>query len=115
MNRKDIVAGVILIVLGLIFLAGNLDLDVNLNFGRLWPLLLIVLGGSKALFPDGGSRAGGLPLVLIGGIFLAHNYRVMSLRDSWPLFIVAAGIGVLVSSWCSRPKDTDGPEGQVRR
>lgn len=31
-------------------------------------------------------------LVFIAGIFLAHNYDVTRLRDSWPLFIVGAGL-----------------------
>ena len=33
----------------------------------------------------------GLVLTFIAGIFLAHNYDVARLRDSWPLFIVGAG------------------------
>jgi hypothetical protein len=111
MNRKDLTTGLVLIAIGLVFLAGNLDLGIRLDIGRLWPLILIGIGGSKLLFPGDGVRASGLPLLLIGSIFLAHNYRVISLRQSWPLFIVAAGLSVLVSSWCERPSSDPGPGG----
>lgn len=98
MKKNDIVWGVILIVVGLVFLAGNYDMGVDINFGRMWPLILIVIGLAKAVFPEGESRLSGMPLVFVGGIFLAHNYDVMRIHDSWPLFIVAAGIGILTSS-----------------
>jgi phage shock protein C len=42
-NRNGLIGGVILISLGLIFLANRLI--PNINLGDLWPLLLVVLGG----------------------------------------------------------------------
>jgi hypothetical protein len=107
-KTKDVMAGAILIVIGLIFLSGNLLDSPEWHLGRLWPVIMIVIGGGKILFPEGGSRVNGLPLVLVGSIFLAHNYRVISLRDSWPLFIVAAGISVLASAWAGRPSGQTG-------
>ena len=59
---------------------------------------------AKVAFPEGESRLGGIPLVFVGGIFLAHNYDVMRIHQSWPLFIVAAGLGVLANSWSSSTK-----------
>ncbi len=111
MNRKDLTTGIVLILIGLVFLAGNLDLGVRLDIARLWPLILIGIGGSKLLFPGDGVRVSGLPLVLVGSIFLAHNYGVIRLQQSWPLFIVAAGLSVLVSSWCERSSSGTGPGG----
>lgn len=95
MKRKDLVTGVLLIGVGLVFLASNLELTPELNWGRLWPLILVVIGVGKIIAPDEEGRSGGLTLILIAGIFLAHNYRVLSLHDSWPLFIVVAGLSVL--------------------
>lgn len=94
-KRKDLVTGVLLIGVGLIFLASNLDMTPELNWGRMWPLILVVIGIGKIIAPDQEGRSGGLTLLLIAGIFLAHNYRVLSLHDSWPLFIVIAGLSVL--------------------
>jgi hypothetical protein len=107
MRKNDIVGGVIVMLVGLVFLAGNYDFGlfgVEVDFGRLWPLILIVLGVAKMAFPEGESRLGGLPLVFVGGIFLAHNYDVMRIHQSWPLFIVAAGIGILAGAWSCSPK-----------
>ena len=42
-NRSGLIGGIILISLGLIFLANRFI--PNINFGDLWPLLLVVLGG----------------------------------------------------------------------
>jgi len=42
-NRSGLIGGIILISLGLIFLANRFI--PNINFSDLWPLLLVVLGG----------------------------------------------------------------------
>lgn len=42
-DKSSIMGGVILITLGLLFLLANLIPD--LDFGDLWPILLIVIGG----------------------------------------------------------------------
>ncbi len=104
-KKNDLIGGLILILVGLMFLAGNYDLGIDINFGRMWPVILIVLGLGKVAFPEGESRLGGMPLLVVGGIFLAHNYDVMRIHQSWPLFIVAAGIGILAGAWsCETPK-----------
>ena len=104
MNKKDIGGGLIVIAIGLIFLAMNYDLMPAQDIGRLWPVILIVIGVGQMLFPDAEGRLGGLPLLFVGGIFLAHNYDVMRLKQSWPLFIVAGGISILASSWSCAPR-----------
>jgi phage shock protein PspC (stress-responsive transcriptional regulator) len=42
-NRNGLIGGIVLISLGLIFLANRFI--PNINFGDLWPLVIIVLGG----------------------------------------------------------------------
>ena len=42
-NRNGLIGGIVLISLGLIFLANKFI--PNINFGDLWPLVLVVLGG----------------------------------------------------------------------
>jgi hypothetical protein len=34
-----------------------------------------------------------------GAVFLLHTFRILSLRQSWPLFIAAAGAAVLLDSF----------------
>jgi hypothetical protein len=94
-KRKDLLTGLMLIGIGLIFLASNVGPMPEINVARMWPLLLAGIGLIKILAPGGDSRWDGMSLILIAGIFLAHNYRVMRIHDSWPLFIVLAGLTVM--------------------
>ncbi|MEE9389652.1 MAG: DUF5668 domain-containing protein [Candidatus Aminicenantaceae bacterium] len=50
-KSKDPLAwGIILIVIGLIFLLNNIDINVWGTIARLWPLILIVWGAWKLYF-----------------------------------------------------------------
>ena len=98
MNRKDLLKGLLLIVIGLIFLASNLGTMPEINMSRMWPLILVAIGLIKILVPGEDSRWDGMSLLLIAGIFLAHNYHVLRIHDSWPLFIVVAGLSVMFGS-----------------
>lgn len=98
MNRKDLVSGVLLIGVGLMFLASNLGSLPELNLARMWPLVLVIIGTAKLVSTDPDERWGGVTMILIAGIFLAHNYRVLRIHDSWPLFIVVAGLSVMFGS-----------------
>ena len=115
-------AGVILIVVGLLFLLDRMGWEwgVQLSFGRMWPVLLIVIGlgimfshesadvmtrrqddGTvlQDVRPRGRRRFGdGMFVVLVGVLMLLHMNRIMTLSHSWPLFIVAAGLSMMLSS-----------------
>ena len=46
-----------------------------------------------------GSVTGGLILIVIGGLFLADNYLPhFSFSDTWPLILVAVGVGLILNS-----------------
>ena len=49
-QRGALAWGIILIVIGLIFILDNLGLDVWDSLARLWPLVLIVWGAWKLYF-----------------------------------------------------------------
>jgi hypothetical protein len=109
-ERNGISTGVMLITIGVIFLADRQGFG---GFGHLWPLILIVAGLSRMLFPSDRtalrtgpfgdrrlcreSRFNGIGIILVGVIFLLHQNNVLRLEQSWPLFIVAAGIGIIFS------------------
>jgi len=97
-RQKDLVTGGLLIVIGALFLASNLNAMPEIDFLRLWPLILVVIGAGKMVAPDDEGRWGGVSLLLIAGIFLLHNYRVYRLHDTWPMFIVIAGLSVMFGS-----------------
>lgn len=96
---SQVTAGVLLIGLGLVFLGQRLDVISGLDGARLWPLILILIGAGKFF----GSRREGQPrsgawLMFLGALFLAHTFRIMTLDRSWPLFIVAGGVSILLGS-----------------
>lgn len=105
-QASNVTMGVLLVVIGLILFGDQLDLAWSWDMGRLWPLILIVLGIGKLLAPADGKRGFGVWLVLIGGLFLLHTWRLVSIRDSWPLFIIAFGVALLVGAWSSPPPGT---------
>jgi hypothetical protein len=88
--------GLILIALGVVLLGHRLDVVPYVSLHRLWPVLLIIAGVVRLTVPADGGPRHGLGLVLVGGIFLMHTFRVMTLRDSWPLFIVAGGVSMVL-------------------
>lgn len=108
MRTNDVIGGLVVIGVGLVFLASNLGYIPMTEIWQLWPVALIVIGGSKVLFPGAGCRTSGLPLLLVGSIFLAHNYDVLHIRDSWPLFVVSAGLSILASAWENSRTGTGG-------
>jgi hypothetical protein len=104
-QASQITKGMVLVVIGLLLLAGQIHIawDWNDEFGRvdagrLWPLILVTIGIGRFLAPrEDGHWPGGVVLVFLGGVFLMHTLDVMSLRDAWPLFIVAGGLSVMLS------------------
>lgn len=92
-NRQasQLTTGMIIIMVGLLLLAGQFDL--GWHFGRLWPLILIVLGAGRFMATDSNGRRGsGMWLLFVGGIFLLNNFRILSIGHSWPLFVIFAGL-----------------------
>jgi hypothetical protein len=101
--------GVLVIAIGVLLLAGQLD--AGWHFGRLWPVILIVIGLGRYLsIGEDGRRGSGFWLLLLGGIFLLNNFRILMLHDSWPLFIVAAGVSIILGRDRERWRRGRGPE-----
>lgn len=86
--------GLVVVAVGLIMLAGQLDW--NWNFGRLWPAIFIVIGAGKFLSSDEDSVPSGIMFLFLGGIFLMHTFRIFTLSHSWPLFIVMGGLSMII-------------------
>jgi hypothetical protein len=89
-------AGLLLLLIGAMFLFDRFDLLEGVRFGQLWPLVLIYFGLVRVIWPRKvGSRRGGAWMLMIGGLFLLHTLRVVRLHESWPMFIVFVGILIM--------------------
>jgi hypothetical protein len=90
--------GLALVAVGVLMLLGQLELIPQLHLWQYFaPAVLIVLGVGRMLAPTraGGRGRGGLLLVAIGVWLLLGNLHVWSLRHSWPLVLIAVGLGIV--------------------
>jgi hypothetical protein len=88
-----LLTGLFLVALGATFLLDRFYWWDTHDLFRLWPLWLIAFGAIRVAYPrHRRSRLAGFWPILIGAIFLMDSLRVMSINESWPLFIVGGGI-----------------------
>jgi predicted membrane protein len=94
----ELVAGGILIVIGLMFLLDNLDIFETRQFFRFWPTLLIAVGVFKfGTAADAHARVSSLFWVALGGLLLVSSTgfvhaNIWSLF--WPLVLIWFGLSM---------------------
>ena len=119
---SQLTTGLLIVLVGFILLGGQLRAGFGFDFGRLWPLFIIVIGISQFMrVNDDGTRGNGGWFLFLGALFLLNNFRIFRISDSWPLFIVAAGLAVMFGrkdrGGRRRRRDRDaaapGPSGQA--
>jgi hypothetical protein len=115
-RRKDdatgkLVAGVVLVAVGSVFLLDRLNLVQGFGFGELWPLIVIAVGINQVLRParPDGSREG--TWVLAVGVWLLINeVGLVEYHESWPLLLIAFGVGQVWQSIRERQRARPGEE-----
>lgn len=98
MKRRNIVFAVIFIVVGLAFLLSAIG-AYSLNWGNMWPFILIVLSivfhAMAIATKDPGTLVPGGILLVVGLQFLlSMTLKVYGMGDLWPLFIFAPALGL---------------------
>jgi hypothetical protein len=89
----QLIAGLVLAGLGVLFTLDNLDLVQARDVLRYWPVVLLVVGVSQILQARStAGMVGGSIWVLFGGLLLGERLNLVSnaLRF-WPLFLVGIG------------------------
>jgi Na+/melibiose symporter-like transporter len=104
-RSNNVVWGIFLVVLGGLLILERFG-HVHIPAGSLWPLILFVIGISKLLQRRLGSA---VMFFLIGSVFLCCTLGLygMTYEKSWPLLMVAAGVGMVIRSLTgesSRPR-----------
>ena len=94
---KHLFSGFLFVVLGVVFLLGNMGyLDVE-QVLRFWPLILIGFGVVRLVEArDDYAQSGGMFWIVVGLLFLLGSFGIirMAIRDLWPVLLI--GIGVLM-------------------
>lgn len=104
-NMGTLIVGVALILFGLLALSGQVFRIIN--WGFLWPFLIIGLGALffAGMFAGGkGSAALAIPGSIIGGIGLVMLFqnitgRWESMSYFWTLIILFVGVGIYIMGW----------------
>jgi hypothetical protein len=104
-NPGGLIAGTLLIVFGLMALAGQFISTVD--WGFLWPFAIIGFGALffVAMFAGGkGTAAFAIPGSIIGGIGLVLLFqnitqRWESMSYFWTLIIMFVGVGIFLMGW----------------
>jgi len=104
-NAGGLIAGTLLIVFGLMALAGQIFSAVD--WGFLWPFAIIGFGALffVAMFAGGkGTAAFAIPGSIIGGIGLILLFQNItqhweSMSYFWTLIIMFVGVGIYIMGW----------------
>jgi len=104
MKGTTILAGLILIAVGVIFLLMPLFPNVSdmLNIDQHWPLIIVLVGGMFILGALLGSPGLAIPGSIVGGIGLLLYYQNLTgnwqtWAFAWTLIPVFVGIGIILS------------------
>lgn len=100
-NSSQVILGVIVLVIGVLFLADNLSLFSVRHVIGFWPALFIGIGTVKLYQARSSGQASsyaiGGGLLLIGGLMVLNQIGFIHfrLRDWWPAILIAIGASVL--------------------
>lgn len=112
-NRSSIVGGVVLIVLGGMFLLNNFGVLPGGLFA-LWPLAVLAGGGWQVWQALTRKRGRGLTVgvffVALGGFWLAENFRLVDNRLFGPVVLIALGAGQLAGYFYKPPVEEEKDE-----
>lgn len=100
---EKLVAGLVLMTLGTIFLLGRLDfLDYD-GLHTYWPMIIVAVGLGKFLSAAAGHRRPGEGLFLIFlGLWIQANvshWFGLTWHNSWPVMLVYAGLCMVVKEF----------------
>lgn len=94
-QAKSLIWGLFLVALGSVLLLDRFGMISIPELGRLWPLVLIVIGITRVAAGRPGSS---VTFFLLGAWFLAceFDWYGLTYRNSWPLILVAIGASMVV-------------------
>ncbi len=103
-NKGSIIAGLIIIVIGVLFLLKNAGIELGFNVKDLWPVIFIVIGLGQFSRPLKHNLIKSLGFVVLGVFLLLKTlgYIDYGFDVIWPLILIFIGILVIFGSGCNR-------------
>ena len=100
----QLIAGLVLASLGILFTLDNLDILEARDFLRYWPAVLIAIGISQIVQAQSSAGViGGSIWILIGGVMLGERLELISnVFRFWPLLLIGIGGYVVWQSFNRR-------------
>ena len=101
-TRKQMMWGLVLIAVGVIFLLDRMDLVDLVDLRELWhywPLLIVAVGINQTIgYPSAREFSKGLWTVFIGLWLFAvfEGFLGLTFRNSWPLFLLMWGLQMVL-------------------
>jgi len=89
----QLIAGLVLASLGILFTLDNLEILRARDFLRYWPAVLVIVGISQVVQArSSAGMVGGSIWILIGGVMLGERLSLIAnIFRFWPLLLVAVG------------------------
>lgn len=103
--RKQMMWGLVLIAVGIIFLLDRMDIVDASSVWHYWPLLLVVVGINQTIgYPSAREFKSGLWTIFIGLWLFAvfEGLFGLTFRNSWPLFLLMAGAQLVLAPVIAR-------------
>jgi predicted membrane protein len=98
---SGVIAGAVIVGVGLILLLDNMGILHADNLWRYWPVILIAVGAGRVMESHRPAALvwGGM-ISLIGLLFLLDNLHILSFSFNmiWPLAVIAFGVSMLLRS-----------------
>ena len=88
-----LVIGAAIMALGVVSLLVRLNILWTPVFALYFPIVLIVFGMIRIVWPSRpGRQIGGMWIALAGGLLLFDRLDIMKLKESWPVVVIMAGL-----------------------
>lgn len=103
-RSNGIIPGIILVVIGTIFLLDHLGVVRADTLWRFWPLAIVAVGLLK--LSQRGEQALGVGFIVVGAIVQLHEFGLIGLSwgTIWPFILILAGIALIWSRFFDTPR-----------
>jgi predicted membrane protein len=96
-RHSGMIPGIILVVVGTLFLLDHLGFIQAEHYWIYWPLTLVAIGLARVFRP--GERVTGMGFIVVGAVLQLHELKLTNLSWNavWPMLLIFAGLQIIWS------------------